>query len=40
MFQSNLGESFVESMKNNMDKNFFKDKLKKELTGYFQALGV
>ena len=35
MLVSNFNESYIESMKNNMDDSFFKEKLKKELIEYF-----
>ena len=36
MLESNLKNNLIESMKNNMDKNFFKEKLKIELSEYLE----
>ena len=40
MLESNLNESFIISMKNNMDKSFFGEKLKKELKEFLKNKNI
>ncbi len=40
MLVSNFNESYIASMKNNMDESFFKEKLKKELIEYFEEKNI
>ena len=40
MLENNLEDKNIESMKNNMDQFFFKEKLKHELLDYFERINL